>query len=110
MIPSVPDDLIAFAVIIGLTLLAVGVIQARLTSLERRLDRVARLDAKVDALLRHAGVAFDPYRDVPPEVREAIERGETILAIKRLREATGIGLKEAKELVDEIRRHRAPAR
>jgi ribosomal protein L7/L12 len=40
-------------------------------------------------------------------VQEALERGETILAIKRFRQATGADLKEAKEFVDEIRRRRA---
>jgi ribosomal protein L7/L12 len=35
-------------------------------------------------------------------VREALERGEYVLAIKKLREATGIELKEAKEQIDEL--------
>jgi hypothetical protein len=35
-----------------------------------------------------------------------LERGEYLLAIKRLREATGIGLKEAKEQIDELRLRR----
>jgi ribosomal protein L7/L12 len=46
-------------------------------------------------------------RDVPLGVREALEQGETILAIKRFREATGAGLKEAKDFVDEVRRRQA---
>jgi len=79
----------------------------RLAALERRLDRLSRLDAKVDALLEASGVAFDPKRDVPVGVQEALDQGETILAIKRLREATGIGLKEAKEFIDEVRRRQA---
>jgi hypothetical protein len=89
---------------IGITLLFI-----RISVLERRLNRLSRLEAKVDALLRRSGVAFDPFQDVPPEVQDALERGQTILAIKRLREATGVGLKEAKEFVDEVRRRRAAA-
>lgn len=89
---------------IGVTLLLI-----RLAALERRLNRLSRLDAKVDALLKVAGIKFDGFQDVPAEVREALERGETILAIRRFREATGAGLKEAKEFVDEIRRRRAAA-
>lgn len=69
--------------------------------------RMARLDAKVDALLKASGVEFDPFRDVPADVRDALERGETILAIKRFRQATGVGLKEAKDFVDDVRRRRA---
>ena len=83
------------------------VVLARLAALERRLARLSRLDAKVDALLEAAGVSFDPMRDVPVGVREALEQGETILAIKRFREATGAGLKEAKDFVDDIRRRQA---
>ncbi|MDQ3421234.1 MAG: hypothetical protein M3541_21105 [Acidobacteriota bacterium] len=81
----------------------------RLSRLERRLNRLSRFDAKVDALLKNAGIQFDEYQDVPADVREALERGETIVAIQRFRTATGAGLKEAKALVDEIRRRNAIA-
>jgi ribosomal protein L7/L12 len=57
--------------------------------------------------LRSAGVTFDEFGDVPADVREALERGQTILAIKRLRQATGVDLKEAKHVIDEVRRRRA---
>ena len=76
----------------------------RLRAIDHRLNRLSRLDAKVDALLRASGVKFDELQDVPTGVREALERGETILAIKRFRQATGAGLKEAKDFVDEVRR------
>lgn len=91
----------------GLLSVGVALVLIRLSSFERRLDRMARLDAKVDALLKASGVEFDPFRDVPADVRDALERGETILAIKRFRQATGVGLKEAKDFVDEVRRRRA---
>lgn len=92
MIPSV-------LIGIGIALLFI-----RLSALERRLDRFSRVEAKLDALLGHAGIAFDPFRDVPADVQDALHQGQRILAIKRLREATGVGLKEAKEAVDEMRR------
>ena len=38
--------------------------------------------------------------DLPADVVQAIHDGRKIEAIKRLREARGIGLKEAKEAVD----------
>jgi hypothetical protein len=90
---------------VGLALLFI-----RLAGVERRLNRLSRLEAKVDALLKNAGITFDAFQDVPPEVREALERGETILAVKRLRQATGVGLKEAKDVIDELRRRRSTAR
>ena len=76
-------------------------------SRERTVTRIWRLEAKVDALLQQAGVSFDPFANVPPEVQEALNRGETIVAIKRLRKATPLGLKEAREFVDELRRRSA---
>lgn len=84
----------------------IAVLFIRVSALERRLNRLSRLDAKIDALLRHSGVEFDEFQGVPADVQEAVERGETILAIKRFRQATGAGLKEAKAFVDEVRRRR----
>ena len=88
---------------------AIAIVLVRLSAIERRLTRLSRLDAKIDALLGNAGIHFDPLQDVPADVREALERGETILAIKRFRQATGAGLKEAKEFVDEVRRRQTVA-
>jgi ribosomal protein L7/L12 len=39
-------------------------------------------------------------RTLPPEVMEALRRGNAIEAIKHLRKASGLGLKEAKETVE----------
>lgn len=94
------------AVFIGAVIAALF---ARLSSIDGRLKRFTRLEAKVDALLKDAGVTFDEYQDCPQDVREAIERNEMILAIKRYRQATGAGLKEAKEFIDEVRRRRIAA-
>jgi ribosomal protein L7/L12 len=38
--------------------------------------------------------------DLPPVVLDALQEGNPILAIKRLRELTGMGLKEAKDAVE----------
>jgi ribosomal protein L7/L12 len=98
------------AVLVGaLITIAVAMVLARLSAVEARLNRLARLDAKVDALLKHAGITFDAFQDVPPAVREALERGQRIEAIRRYREATGTDLKSAKEAVDEVRRRGARA-
>ena len=88
----------------------VALVLVRLAAVERRLNRLSRIEAKLDALLRQSGVDFDPFGGVSPDVREALEHGDTILAIRRFREATGAGLKEAKEFVDDVRRRQAPAR
>ena len=36
--------------------------------LERRLDALLRVEAKIDLLLERAGIEFDPYRRFPQEV------------------------------------------
>jgi len=93
----------------GLIGAGIALLFIRLSVVERRLNRLSRLEAKVDSLLRHSGVEFDAFQSVPADVQEALERGETILAIKRFRQATGAGLTEAKGFVDEVRRRRATA-
>lgn len=46
---------------------------------------------------------------LPPEVVAAIESGQTIEAVKLLREKNGLGLTEAKEAVNAyVRRRKAP--
>lgn len=45
---------------------------------------------------------------VANEVRRYLERGQVIEAIKRYREATGVGLREAKEEVEAMRREPGP--
>ena len=48
--------------------------------------------------------------ELPPEVLRAIERGRKIEAIKLLRESTGLGLANAKVLVDKAARRLGPPR
>lgn len=38
------------------------------------------------------------------EIAEALENGQTIAAVKAYRESTGLGLKESKDAIDQIRR------
>lgn len=64
--------------------------------------RIHRINAKLDALLAEAGIDFDPLADVGADVREALERGDKIAAIKLYREATGESLKDAKAYVETL--------
>ena len=71
----------------------------------RRLDR---LGAMLAAIIDHLGIDFDAERAgleaIPEEVIGLARSGRQIEAIKVLRQQRGIGLAEAKELVDRIPR------
>jgi hypothetical protein len=79
-----------------------------LAGLNRRLDRLSRIEGKLDAVLKHSGIRFDPLDGLPPEALDALKQGRKIDAIKHYRQHTGADLAEAKEIVDEaIRRGRS---
>ena len=46
---------------------------------------------------------------LPPQVQAALRAGRAVEAIKLLREATGLGLKEAKDRIDAEGQHGGPA-
>jgi len=96
--------------LIGLILTCVlaAVIAMRVAARERHLRTLSRLEAKLDAILKHQGIQFNPYADAPASVVDAVRRGKKIEAIKAYRAATGAGLKEAKDYVDEFERRSAP--
>jgi ribosomal protein L7/L12 len=89
--------------ILGL-FVVIAVLGARLNAIERRLGRLASVEAKQDRLLAHFGLHHDLPKDVPQAVAEALRNGAKIQAIKLYREATGVGLKEAKDFIEEVQR------
>jgi ribosomal protein L7/L12 len=63
-----------------------------------------QIERKLDALLQHEGIQYDPHANMSSGVLDAIRNGNNIMAIKLYRESTGVGLKEAKDAVDEVAR------
>ena len=102
------EPLLHLLVFAGIAGVFVALIGARIGSVEQRLRALSRIDGKLDALLKHQGIRFDPYGETPPAVLDALRRGRTIEAIKAYRLATGVDLKEAKDYVDELRRRASP--
>jgi ribosomal protein L7/L12 len=88
--------------IAGLVLFAA--LGARLTALQTRIAALSRVEAKLDLLLKQANIKFDPYAHLPVGVAEAIQSGQKIKAIKLYRLSSGVGLKEAKDFVEEVQR------
>ncbi len=94
--------------IISLSLLFVALLilllQTRVLAIAKQLGILSRIDAKLDLVLKQSGTGYDPYKNIPPDVADALRRGEKIQAIKLYRDATGVGLKEAKDFVEEVQR------
>jgi hypothetical protein len=70
----------------------------------KRTRMLGRIEAKLDLLMKHANIEFEPYKGLPPEVVDALKRGEKIEAIKSYRSVVGGGLKEAKDFIEDVQR------
>jgi ribosomal protein L7/L12 len=97
-------DVSMLFIFVLLTFLAGISAKVSLADLQTRIAALQRVEAKLDLLLKHAGIAFDPYANVPAEVRDAVEQGRKIKAIKSYRQFSGLGLREAKAFVEELQR------
>jgi len=67
-----------------------------------------RIDAKLDLILANLGLEFDDPAapNLGDEARHLAGEGRKIEAIKAYREATGAGLKDAKDAVEAYRANR----
>lgn len=70
--------------------------------IERKLTLI---DRRLKLIMEHLDIAEPQPPEVPSVVQE-LEQGRKIQAIKLYREQTGVGLREAKEAVEEIARQR----
>lgn len=61
--------------------------------------KIKHMDKKLDQIMDYLGVEPE---NINEELKEVIADNKKIPAIKRLRQETGMGLKEAKEYVDEL--------
>jgi len=92
------------AILIVLALYRLSVLEQRVGTLSRLEGKVSRVEGKVDALLKHAGITYDPYENLSDDVLRAVQQREKIQAIKHYRAETGVGLREAKEFIEEVQR------
>jgi ribosomal protein L7/L12 len=91
-------------VFVLLIFLGLGVARMNLMEVQRRVTALSRIEGKLDLLLKQSNLGYDPYAKVPPEVAEAVQKGQKIKAIKLYRQASGVGLKEAKDFVEGVQR------
>jgi endonuclease V-like protein UPF0215 family len=99
-----PTETIGLAALIVLGLILLVAIRIRLDAIQSRIAAVTRVEAKLDLLLKQANIKFDPYAHVSNDIAEALRANQKIEAIKLYRQATGVGLKEAKEFIEEVQR------
>jgi ribosomal protein L7/L12 len=62
--------------------------------------RLAQLERKIDMILDHLGI--EHHDDFEDQLASLLGQGQKIQAIKLYREATGAGLKDAKDAVEAI--------
>jgi ribosomal protein L7/L12 len=89
---------------IGLTLGLVVAVFGQTMKLQKRLKQLSIVDAKLDVLLKQAGIEFDPFEHAQQEVIDALKSGSKIEAVRIYKESCNVSLKEAKESVEEIQR------
>ena len=82
--------------IIALLLMILGILVASPGSSEFKMNH---MDKKLNRIMEHLGIE---EINIDEELNELIADDKRISAIKRLREETGMGLKEAKEYVDDL--------
>src|SRR6516225_8224208 len=107
------------ALIVILLVVVIGSVRVILDDIQSRLRTLWRIEAKLDLVLKLAGVEFDPYKNFPPEVTQALQqmmaseansRGrkkERVRAIYLYRKATSVNVKDAREFIDEVERRAA---
>jgi ribosomal protein L7/L12 len=91
-------------VILAFMFLILTGIAMKVFSMESRTAASWRIEAKLDLLMKHAGIEYEPFNALSAEVQDALQRGQKIEAIKLYRQATGVGLKEAKDAVEAAER------
>ncbi|MFT5872401.1 MAG: lipoate-protein ligase B [Clostridium sp.] len=85
------DDIIIYGLVLYMLLLT-----SKIDSLQKYVNR---MNSNLIKIAKQVGVPVPPLDD---ELRILIKEGKKIPAIKQLRKATGLGLKEAKEYVDNL--------
>lgn len=82
--------------IIALLLMILGILVTSPSSSE---FKISYMDKKLNRIMEHLGIE---EINIDKELKELILDDKKIPAIKRLREETGMGIKEAKEYVDNL--------
>jgi hypothetical protein len=98
----------AQAIIFYILIVAVAafslIFDARHRWIVRKITKLTSIDAKLDLLLQNSGLKYEPLKNLPPGVAEAIAGGNKLQAIKLYRRATAVNLTEAKLFIEDLQR------
>ena len=97
------DGMIAFFLVLA-TMLIIWEVEQRSNDIRKRIGVLRRIEKKLDLLMKHANIEFEPYKGLPPEVVDALLRGDKIDAIRAYRKVRTRSLKEAKEFIEDVQR------
>ncbi|OSY14752.1 hypothetical protein BTJ48_04221 [Bacillus mycoides] len=74
----------------------------KLNKIEKKTDtRLKRMEDRLQLISKEMGIV-DREPEINKELRQLVEEGKTVTAIKRVREAFGFSLLEAKQCVDKL--------
>ncbi|MFF1993890.1 hypothetical protein ACFVWC_22075 [Bacillus mycoides] len=74
----------------------------KLNKVEKKTDtRLKRMEDRLQLISKEMGIV-DREPEINKELRQLVEEGKTVTAIKRVREAFGFSLLEAKQYVDKL--------
>ncbi|HDR7001538.1 hypothetical protein OB969_23810 [Bacillus cereus] len=77
-------------------------IAEKLATIEKKNDaRLKRIEDRLQLITKEMGI-IDREPEINKELRQLMEEGKTVTAVKRVREAFGFSLLEAKQYVDKL--------
>ena len=83
--------------ILCVIVLYISILTSKIDSLQKH---ITRMNSNLIKISNQVGVPKDPLDD---EIRSIIVKDGKIKAMKKVREVTGLGLKEAKDYVDNLK-------
>ena len=93
------------AIVMAVAAFAFVLAMLRLVRIEAQATTLSRLEAKLDLLLKQAGIEYVPDKVASQAALDALRQGKgKIQAIKLYRVSTGVSLKDAKDFVEELMR------
>ncbi|MED3037716.1 hypothetical protein CBR56_09425 [Bacillus thuringiensis] len=91
-----------FWMIISIAIFGFIYIVEKLNRIEKKTDvRLKRMEDRLQLIKKEMGIV-DREPEINKELRQLMEEGKTVAAVKRVREAFGFSLLEAKQYVDKL--------